>query len=246
MHGLGAAALLSFGNLLTQLVGLPAGVHAPGTGDAALPEVATAQQVQTQPPQVQFDAARFDSLTARMLGEIFDSAAARGLPTSPLINRALEGSARRMGGPRILKAVRDYAVALADSREALGASSTVSELEGGASAIRSGIDGRTLQMVRASRPSGSIEMPLMVLTDFMTRGIPLVNAREAVTTLARMPRNSDELLLGLQSTVAKNAVRGPGMALDAMNRYLRGTVSGSAPPSTPATTDRKPIRPPTP
>lgn len=240
MHALGAAALLGFGNLVSSLSG--AGIATPVQGQGA-PE---AQQPSQQRQQVPFDAARFDTLTARLLGEIFDSAAAKGLPTSPLINLALEGSARRANGARIVKVVRDHALALSDSREALGPAASVAELASGASALRAGVDTRTLQAVRASRPNGSVEMPLMVLTDFMTRGIPLNNARDAVTTLSRMPRNSDELLLGLQSTVAKNAVRGPGMALDAMNRYVRGTVSGSVPPSTPATTDRKPIRPPSP
>jgi len=244
MHVLGAAALLGLGNLITSLSGV-------GVAAAQVPQQApqVQSQVQSQVQQMQqvpFDAARFDTTTARLLGEIFDSAAARGLPTSPLINLALEGSARRVNGAKIVKVVKDHALALGDSREALGPTATVAELASGASALRAGVDTRTLQAVRAARPNGSVEMPLMVLTDFMTRGIPLTNAREAITTLSRLPRNSDELLLGLQSTVAKNAVRGPGMALDAMNRYVRGTVSGSAPPSTPATTDRKPIRPPTP
>ena len=244
MHALGAAALLGFGTLIGALTGSGIAVPASGSESAAVPQVTTLPPQQLQ--QVPFDAARFDTLTARLLGEIFDGAAARGLPTSPLINLALEGAARRANGAKIVKVVKDHALALADSREALGPTATVAELASGASALRAGVDTRTLQAVRASRPNGSVEMPLMVLTDFMTRGIPLTNAREAVTMLSRMPRNSDELLLGLQSTVAKNAVRGPGMALDAMNRYVRGTVSGSAPPSTPATTDRKPIRPPTP
>lgn len=244
MHALGAAALLSFGNLVSSLSG--AGIAVPVAGEEPRRILQQVQSHVQQMQQVPFDAARFDTLTARLLGEIFDGAAARGLPTSPLINLALEGSARRANGAKIVKVVRDHALALSDSREALGPTASVAELASGASALRAGVDTRTLQAVRASRPNSSVEMPLMVLTDFMTRGIPLTNARDAVTTLSRMPRNSDELLLGLQSTVAKNAVRGPGMALDAMNRYVRGTVSGSAPPSTPATTDRKPIRPPSP
>lgn len=262
MQGLGLAALVTFGNLVGSLIGLPqtpsdveprAHVVVPTTVEfPGFQSVEPALLQQTQLPQiqqmqqVQFDAARFDTLTARILGGIFDSAQARGLPTSPLINRALEGAARRVGGPRIVSAVRLYASALSEARDALGPTSSIAELESGASALRSGLDARSLQVVRAARPTGSVEMPLMVLTDFMTRGIPLANAREAVITLSRMPRNSDELLLGLQSTVAKNALRGPGMALQAMNRYVRGTVSGTAPPSTPATSDRKPIRPPSP
>ena len=84
---------------------------------------------------------------------------------------------------------------------------------------------------------------LVVLTDVVKRGVPAATAREAVSAIARMPK-SDDALLGLQSTVAKNSQRGPGMALDALNRYVRGTVSGAVSPSTPATSDRKPVRPP--
>jgi len=193
--------------------------------------------------QIQFDAARFDSVTAFALRSILDSAAERGLPTAPLINRALEGSARKVGGVRILKAVREFATALELAREALGAESTVAELEVGADALRAGVDARMLTAIRAARPSSSAVTALVVLTDIVSRGVPAVTARDAVTAIARMPR-SDDALLGLQVMVAKNAVRGPGMAVDALRRYLRGTVPGSDPPSAPATVDRKPIRPP--
>jgi len=109
--------------------------------------------------------------------------------------------------------------------------------------LRSGIDPKVLVAIRATRPAGTAVMPLMVLTDIVRRGVPMATARDAVTSIARMPR-SDDALLGLQVTVARNSVRGPGMAVDALNRYLRGTVQGSNPPSAPATGDRKPIRPP--
>ncbi len=195
--------------------------------------------------QIQFDAARFDSVTAFALRSILDSAAERGLPTTPLINRALEGVARKFGGPRILLVVRQYAVALESAREMLGTESSVAELEAGASALRAGIDGRMLTAIRTTRPSGAAVMPLAVMTDIVMRGVPAATARDAVTAIARMPR-SDEALLGLQVTVAKNSVRGPGMAVDALQRYLRGTVPGSNSPSAPAAVDRKPIRPPPP
>ena len=196
-------------------------------------------------PSVQFDAARFDTLTASSLRALLDSAAEQGLPTAPLINRALEGAARRASGPRILQVVRAYAVALAQARNALGANTPVAELEAGATALRAGIDVGTLAAVRAARSPGTAVVPLMVLTDVVQRGVPQADARNAVTTIARMPK-SDDALKGLQSTVAKNSGRGPGMAVDALNRYLRGTVNGATPSSAPATMDRPPIRPPTP
>jgi len=72
----------------------------------------------------------------------------------------------------------------------------------------------------------------------------MTNAQTAVARLARVPR-SDDILLGLQATVAKNAQRGPGMALDALNRYVQttGATPAAAAPNSP---DRKPVRPPEP
>jgi len=204
--------------------------------------VASAQPA-VQP--VQFDASRFDSVTVLSLRSFLEVAAEQGIPIGPLVNRALEGAARRVSGVKIMQVVRAHAVALVEAREVLGAGTPVAELDAGATALRAGVDLKSLAAIRASRPIGSATIPLMVLTDIVQRGVPAVEAREAVTTIARLPA-SDEALKGLQLTVAKNAVRGPGMAVDALNRYLRGTVSGATPSSAPATTDRKPIRPPVP
>lgn len=204
--------------------------------------------VAEQPPrvtQIQFDASRFDSLTANTLRNLFEDAASLGLPTRPLINRALEGAARRMSSERILKVVREHAAALTSAKALMGPGSTEAELDAAAMALRSGIDESSLAAVRRSRPAGTAVTALVVLTDIVRRGVPRPEARDAVTSIARLPR-SDETLLGLQNLVAKNAQRGPGMALDALKRYVRITVPGSITPSTPATTDRKPIRPPDP
>ncbi len=205
--------------------------------------VASIDTVIFRDPQGQFDAARFDTLTANALRVLLEDAAAKGLPTAPLINRALEGAARRVSGTRILLVVRAHAVALADAKVALGDGSTVAELDAGATALRAGIDATTLGMVRSTRPAGTAVTALVVLTDVVRRGVPTSTAREAVTTIARIPR-SDDALLGLQSTVAKNSQRGPGMALEALNRYVRSMVSGAVSPPTPTTSDRKPVRPP--
>ncbi len=225
---------------------------------AALTSVALVREDSTQPTasavaavdtlvfrdaQGQFDAARFDTLTANALRLLLEETAAKGLPTAPLINRALEGAARRVSGTRILSVVRAHAAALADAKAALGDGSTVAELDAGATAIRAGIDQTTLATVRSTRPAGTAVTALVVLTDVVRRGVPTSTARDAVTTIARIPR-SDDALLGLQSTVAKNSQRGPGMALEALNRYVRVTVTGAVPPSTPATSDRNPVRPP--
>ncbi|MBL0170101.1 MAG: hypothetical protein IPP90_05110 [Gemmatimonadaceae bacterium] len=203
------------------------------------------QAAQASAQQVQFDATRFDSLTALSLRSFLDSAVEQGIPTGPLINRALEGSARKKSGAEIMRVVRAHAAALAQAMEVLGPTAPVAELDAGATALRAGIDVASLAAVRAARPVGSVTVPLMVLTDIKQRGVPINAARDAVTAITRMP-SSDEALNGLRETVAKNSLRGPGMAVDALNRYLKGTVPGSNPSSAPAAPDRKPIRPPSP
>ena len=52
--------------------------------------------------------------------EVVRSAAAQGLPTAPLVARALEGASRQAGDAAILEAVRGYAAGLAAARRALG------------------------------------------------------------------------------------------------------------------------------
>ena len=228
--------------LVAQMVGVTAELL-PLAEVGAAPQAPTS--VDTQPP-VRFDVTRFDTLTAFSLQHLLDSVSAKGTPTAPLINRALEGAGRRVSGKIILQVVRAHAVALGQARDALGASSPLDELDAGAGALRAGIDVGTLTEVRAARPAaGTATIALVVLTDVVARGVPKADARNAVTTIARMPK-SDDALKGLQSTVAKNSGRGPGMAVDALNRYLRTTVKAAPPSSAPATMDRPPIRPPTP
>ncbi len=225
--------------LLAQLAGV-----APVANLPAQPPVATRQQAGTGfSQQVQFDATRFDSITAHAIQGLLEDAREMGLPTRPLINRALEGSARRMGGERIVRVVRELAAALSEAKGVLGPGSTSDELEAAADALRAGYDDRTVAAIRVTRPPGTAVTPLVVLTDLARRGVPTSTARDAVTNIARLPA-SDETLLGLQAAVAKNAQRGPGMALDALNRYVRGTIPGTSGSNSPATTDRKPVRPP--
>lgn len=225
-------------SLAGQLLGISVGV-----APTAIPVAQSAPQTATQQPQIQFDAARFDSITAVNLRALLIEAVSEGLPTGPLINRALEGAARKVHGSKILAVVRDHATAMMQARDALGEKTTAAELDAGASALRAGIDNASLAAVRTTRPVGQAVVPLTVLADIVSRGVPAKTARDAVTSIAKMPA-SDDALRGLQVTVAKNAIRGPGMAVDALNRYLKGTVLGANPPSAPATTDRKPIRPP--
>lgn len=198
---------------------------------------------QTQPGR--FDTSRFDSVTVVGLTAILDSAAAHRIPLAPLVNNAYRGSAVRASSRQILTTVRELYLAMVDAREALGEHSTVSELESGADAIRAGADGKALQAIRSTRPtSGSALGALMVFADIANarRGIPMNDARDAVVALARNSR-TDETLYALQSVVARNSERGPGMAQDALKRYVKQNATG-APKNAPQKPATRPPSPP--
>jgi hypothetical protein len=161
--------------LVAQLVGVTAELLPMAEVEAA-PQSPTT--VDTQPP-VRFDVTRFDTLTAFNLQQFLDSVSTKGIPTAPLINRALEGAARRVNGKLIMQVVRSLAIALGQARDALGPSSPVDELEAGAGAIRAGIDVGTLADLRAARPAaGTATIPLVVLTDVVERGVPKAGRAE--------------------------------------------------------------------
>lgn len=188
-------------------------------------------------PSQQFDASRFDSLTAVTLRSILDDAKAKGLPTAPLVNRALEGAARKVVGSRIVAVVRAHADAMEEARTVLGARAGTSELDACATAMRAGVDRTTMAHLHTIRTGATIIKPCVVLTDILQRGIPISTANEAVLTISRLPR-ADAPLDSLQSLVAKNVTRGgQGMAVEAIQRYLRevaptsqDTSNGSRPP----------------
>ncbi len=175
-------------------------------------------------PSQQFDATRFDSLTAATLRAILDTATAKGLPAGPLVNRALEGAARRVVGSRIIAVVKAHAAAMEDVRRVLGDRTSAPELDACATAMRAGVDGGTMSQLRTARVGTTIIKPCVVLTDIIQRGIPFATANRAVIAISQIPR-SDESLDSLQSLVAKNTTRGgQGMAVDAIQRYLRDIV----------------------
>lgn len=196
---------------------------------SSVPQSGMAQSASLEQPG--FDPLRFDSATVVALRALFDSAAAHRLPVKSLINKANQGAAYSVSGKRIVQSVREHFTALVDARAALGENATDSELDTGADALKKGADGKVLQEIRKTRTTrGSAVNALVVLTDLMERGIQTNKARDAILSLARISP-TDEAINGLQNTVARNANRGPGMAQDALERYLRTNTSGAQKPA---------------
>jgi len=143
---------------------------------ASVPTTAQAQQAQPKPqldPRVQ---AAVDDAVTRAQGQ--------GLPTEPLIDKAFEGTAKHAEPARIVTAVRRLASGLASARQELGEATRAADLVAGAEVLRAGVEPAALAHLRRSRPNASLLVPLVVMADLVSRGVPPNTAADAVLELA--------------------------------------------------------------
>jgi hypothetical protein len=122
---------------------------------------------------------RLDAATAGRVGAIVDSARLAGLPTRPLVSKALEGASKGAPGPRIVAAVSRLAGELRVARDVLGAVSEP-ELDAAASALILGVRRTDLAAVRGARAGERLTVPLAVLADVVAYGVPSEAATQAV------------------------------------------------------------------
>ena len=156
---------------------------AAGTLAALVAVTAAAQDRQGRQGQNDPRLERLDAGARPLVAGVIDSARAAGLPTEPLVQRALEGATKGAPDTLIVGAVRRLAADLGRARAALGAGATPPELEAGAAALRAGAGPAVLAQLRRSRRQ-TITVPLAVLTDLVASGVPVDSAAAAVLALA--------------------------------------------------------------
>jgi hypothetical protein len=166
----------------------------------------------------------------RTIDLLLDSARARGLPTEPLVDRALEGAIKGAPGDRIVAAVRRLAGELETARAVLGDASAPDELIAGASALRAGADPGALAELRRSRPAQSLTVAASVLADLVAVGVPADAAVSAVLTLATGAEDADYIAFrrNVERDVALGAspVAALGVRLDAAAEADFGAGAG--------------------
>jgi hypothetical protein len=133
---------------------------------------------------------RLDPDTRSLVVALLDSARGVGLPTEPLVQRALEGMTKGAPGARIVTAVRRLATDLGSARAALGPGAATPELEAGVAALRAGASPAVLAQLRNVRQP-PLTMALAVLADLVASGVPADSAAAAVLTLAPTARDAD-------------------------------------------------------
>ncbi len=220
--------------MTSSLPRTPKSVAAAGALAAVLFATAAAQEPQhLNDPRL----ARLDTAARSLVAVAIDSARAAGLPTEPLVQRALEGATKDAPGTLIVSAVQRLAADLGRARAALGASATSPELEAGAAALRAGAGPAVLAQLRRSRRQ-TITVPLAVLTDLVASGVPVDSAAAAVLALAASARDADlidfrraverDIALGAAPTAATAAAAAGVFGANALdvNAGARGARPG--------------------
>ena len=192
-------------------------------------------------------AERLDGATYQTVLAVMDSARADGLPVGALAQKALEGASRGASGPRIATAVSALAGRMRVARTALGAQSSEAELVAGAGALYLGVAPGTLARLRRTQPTGSVALPLVVLTDVIGHGVQRDTASSAIITLAEAKVPADAFSR-LRTAVASD-IRAGAPPAAAVSMRVRGILVGAEaepPPGARRATPPAAVRPTTP
>ena len=162
---------------------------------------------------------------------LMDSARLMALPTRPIESKVLEGLAKNKPGRMILAAARNVFRSLRDARAVLGPKATENELAAAASALNVGLTQAELAQLARSQQGKQLTVPLVVLVDLISRGVPRDTVSQTIFQLWQRGAADDDFL-GLWRGVERDIVSGadPGAAL--LNR-AREIPSRGPPPVSP-------------
>src|SRR3954452_17566593 len=139
-------------------------------------------------------AGRLDSLTRAQVEAVLATAAGRGLPTEPLVQKALEGASKGAPGPRIVAAVEALQVDLSRAQQGLGRKASADELVAGAAAIRAGATLQMVDRIRRTRADDGVAVPLAVFADLVAGGMTVDAAWHSVAELAEQGGDEEQFL----------------------------------------------------
>ena len=165
--------------------------------------------------------ARLDSSSRRIVAALVDSARAEGLPTKQLVSKAQEGVSKHADAEHILSAVRVVFRSLREARTTLGGKANPEDLDAAAAALQAGILPSAITDLQTARRGKPMTVPLVVLADLVTRGVPREVASSAILQLS-MGGAGDGDLLDLSHGVQQDILSGaaPGDALKQRVRQI--------------------------
>ena len=188
----------------------------------------------------------FDAITdapARTaIRAIIADAAARGLPTAPLVTKVREGLAKRATPDRIRSATALLMNRLAIAAEAIAPSRSSDELAAAADALQAGIPAATLRDMRALWPAKPLTVPLGVLAEMVANGVSRAVATRRVRDL--LVKGASLTQFASLGTTVRNDIAA-GLAPDAaMELRSKGVLSLIEAQTAVGTTTSGPPRPP--
>jgi hypothetical protein len=177
--------------------------------------------------------ARLDPAVRNGLTPILDSARLEQLPTEPLIDKALEGTAKGAPTDRIVLVVRALRVRLLEARAALGAGAAQGELMAGATALAAGIPSASIRDLRQRRPGSTIILPLTLLSDLISRGVSVETAQRSLRQVLESDPRDDDRLRSFVERVRSDIAQGMVPDRSALDRARSVSGEVGTPPTKP-------------
>ena len=168
-------------------------------GPALMVLALVAARVDAQDPRL----ARLDRRVQAEVSALIDSARSLGIPAEPVVDKALEGAAKRAPSERIIRVVRARFGELVAARGALGSGPMDAEVIAAADALHAGASAEVITTLRTRRPGVPLTIPLAVLADLIARGVPADTASSAVLALAGTPA-TDAQFAALRSDIEQD------------------------------------------
>jgi hypothetical protein len=190
-------------------------------GPGVLVLALVAGRVEAQDPRL----ARLDRRVQVEVTALVDSARSLGIPTEPVIDKALEGAAKRAPNDRIVIVVRSRFRELVAARGALGSGALDAEVIAAADALHAGASAQVITALRTGRPNAPLTIPLAVLADLIARGVPADTASSAILALATKPATDAEFA-DLRDDVERDIAKGVPPAITTAVR-TRGVPPGA-------------------
>lgn len=179
-------------------------------------------------PQEAFDrlAQQYGAEVADQVREIVRSTENAGGPGRPVLDKALEGTAKGVPTDRLLPVLGQLSERLVRVRSLLGDRASTGSVVAGANALQQGVPGEALRAV--GRRTEDAAIPLVVLGELSASGVPVDHARGLVEEALDRGQQGQRLL-NLSAAVGQLISRGrpPEQALNA----VREAVQQGRPPS---------------
>ena len=181
---------------------------------------------------------RLDAPSKAAITAIVDSARAQGVPVEPLMEKVYEGLGKGAEPSSIVIAVRNLSNEMANARHVMGTVASADELKAAASALHAGVP--AVELGKMKKQGGllrSLVTPFTVLTDMVTRGVPVGTAVNAVRSLVgagAKDKDINEFQRNVQGDIQQGAA--PGAAAETR---AKGASSNSKPDAKPEQKDQE-------